>query len=437
MDNIQNKDFFTKNVYFQDGKVYRIVDNISEYEKIIEILKQNNLFNEKIVGTRVYSKPKNILEHEFISGIVHSEEYTESMAYDIAQIGIDMAIKLLKYGIYSLDLLPHNFSFVKGEWILIDYEALSLSAKTIKAIIRGFFKILFSSFEITKIVPRKDLKHCYLNRIKINDLRKIIPFREWFIYFIRLNFAILLIDFKLYNFAYLYIKKILKTYSDKFKKNTFNSETNDNEQNMYNYINSLVSENQPKNIMAIGISASKWAVNSYVNNSVKFIFADDYTIADEIYNTIRLNKIKNTSIAQLCPLTKENEIPVNYKYRALYDSYTKKRFPYECAIFIDEIPLEQNLNEFLDNLSSYASKILIINSMNFPKEKFDKLSKLYKEVKFIDNNKLIVCYERIYDSSGSMENKRYENYNRGKNAKLQTQEITDIIQNYKKVIKNF
>lgn len=436
MEHLPNKKSLTKNVYIQGGKVYRIVEDILQSEKIIEILKQNNLFNEKIVGTRVYSKPEKILEHEFISNIVHSEEYTESMAYDIAQIGIDMAIKLLKYGIYSLDLLPHNFSFVKGEWILIDFEALSLSAKKIKAMIRGFFKILFSSFEITKIVPRKDLKHCYLNRIKVNDLRKIIPFKEWFIYFVRLNFAILLVDFKLYNFAYLYIKKILKTYSDNFKKNTYNSEINQNEQNLYNYINSLVSEIHPRNIMAIGIGASKWAVNSYVNNSVKFIFADDYKIADEIYNTVRLNKIKNTSIAQLCPLTKENEIPVNYKYRALYDPYTKERFPYECGIFIDETPIEQNLNEFLDNLSSYASKILIINSVNFSKEKFDKLSTLYGKVKFVDNNNLIVCYDRIYEKFNSVENKRYENYNRGKNAELQTREVTDIVKNYIKVIKN-
>ncbi len=427
-----NNEVFTDSVYIQDGKVFRIVEDILQSEKIIDILERNNFFNGKVVGTLVHSKNEKILEHEFISGISHSEEYTESMAYDIAQIGIDMAIKLLKYGIYSFDLLPHNFSFVNGKWILIDFEALSLSSKKVRAMIRGYFKILFSFFEITKIVQRKELKHCYLNRIKVNDLRKIIPFKEWFIYFIRLNFAILLVDFKLYKFAYLYIEKILKTYSDKFKKNTFNSDITVKEQNLYNYINSLTAENQPKNIMAIGISASKWAVNSYVNNSVKFIFADDYKIADEMYNTIRLNKIKKTSIAQLCPLTKENEIPVNYRYRALYDPYTKERFSYECAIFIDEIPAEQNLNEFLDNLSSYASKILIINSAQFSKEKFDKLSKLYKEVKFIANNNLIAACNRIYEGFNSAENTKYENYNRGTNAKLQTQEIIDIIKKYKK-----
>ena len=73
------------------NRVFRYVDNIDDAKKIIAVC-QNKL-GEGVVGTKVYSEEENLLEHEFISPIIHSGEYTESMAYDVTEIALNTAIK--------------------------------------------------------------------------------------------------------------------------------------------------------------------------------------------------------------------------------------------------------------------------------------------------------------------------------------------------------
>ena len=179
---------YSDNVRLSEGKILRTVSNLADTEKIIAILNKKNLLGTNVVGTAVFPQQENTIEHDYIKGIIHSEEYTESMAYDVSKIALQMSVELEKEGIYAWDLLPHNFTFNNGKWILYDFEALSLTPGKIKAETRGFFKIVFSSFEFTKKITRSALKQYYLNRIKCPDMLFMIPIFSYLRYFFDLHY---------------------------------------------------------------------------------------------------------------------------------------------------------------------------------------------------------------------------------------------------------
>lgn len=96
------------------------------------------------------------------------------MALDVTKIAINTAIDLIDSGLYSYDLMPHNYTYHNGEWLLYDFGAIELISKRTKTQTRSMFKISFSSFELLNLVSRKNLKHYFLNRISHLDLLKMI-----------------------------------------------------------------------------------------------------------------------------------------------------------------------------------------------------------------------------------------------------------------------
>jgi hypothetical protein len=423
-----NKVIYTKSVYEQDGDIIRNVQNIEDAKKIIEILSKNNILGKYIVETSIFSEEEKLLCHKNLKGIIHSEEYTESMAYDVAKHAIDLSLILYNKGIYSWDLLPHNFTYKDGKWILYDFDAISLKPNKIKTQVRGFYKIIFSSFEFLKKVPRKDLKQCFLNRIKFPDLFKMLPFTDWFRLFLSENYCLLLVKAGLYKYAYLHLKYALKQYKKVIQKKEYSAKTTQLDQVRYSHINTLLNNYEIEDILCVGENAAKWAINTNLNNVNKTVYADDYEITDEIYNSINANNIKNITIGELFPLVDDDIIIASYKYRALYDSYAKKRFPSDCVILLNDLPENQSMEEFLQHISTFAGKMLIIQFTEENKKIiYEQLSALYNKVDFIHSISLIIAYDRNNTDNKSSKENSYTNYNRGDYCHFQTKEIMKIL----------
>lgn len=424
----EDKVVYTKSVYEQDGDIIRNVQNIEDAKKIIEILSKNNILGKYIVETKVLSEEDKLLSHRNIKGIIHSEEYTESMAYDVAKHAIDLALILYNKGIYAWDLLPHNFTYKDAKWLLYDFDAISLKPNKVKTQVRGFYKIIFSSFEFLKRVKRKDLRQCFLNRVRFPDLLKMLPFLNWFKLFISENYCLLLVKLRMYKYAYLHLKYALKQYKSVIQKQEYNTKISQLEQVQYSHINTLLNNHNIEDVMCVGENAAKWAVNSSLNNINKMVYVDDYEITDNLYNCINKNNIKNITIGELFPLSEDDIIIRSYKYRALYDSFTKKRFPSDCAILLNILPQDQTIEDFIQHFSSYASKLLIIqfNEEN-KKEIFNQLSMLYDKVDFIYSISLIVAYDRKPFDNLNKKESPYTNYNRGEYCHSQTRELMKIL----------
>lgn len=431
---------FSETVQIQDGKLLRSVDSIEEAEKIIEILKKKDMLGSCIVDTRVFSAKNKYLEHKIIPNMIYSGEYTESMAIDVTELSLKMALDLFEDGIYSWDLMPHNFTFYDGKWILYDFGSFSLSPVNLKTQIRSLFKITFSSFELTKIIKRKNLKQCYLNRIKIFDLKKMIPFKNWFIFFFKLKFCLLLAFLGLYKQVYLNLYKIFKSYLNSLNKVEFDCTLNSNDERVLKCITDIMQSNNLESAFYIGKESAKYAQGGARFSSwKKIVYIDDYDDCDAFYNYIRKNNIRNISTGVFYPYLSDEEIPNTYKYRALYDSFTAERFKSDAAIVLDiEESLSDNIDEYLDNISQITSNLLIINLNNNQREKYinnieTKLKHIFKSVELIEfaSDCIIVGKQKYNNEILKKTDKKYTNYNRGPEAKVQTKKILEILKDNK------
>ena len=166
----------SKTLQIKNGKLLRNVDDTLSIKKILEILEKKGYKNNFVVKTQIFSEDEKLIEHEILKYIIHSGEYTESMAYDVNIHSLKMALDLIDEGVYAYDLLPHNFTFYNGKWFLYDFDSFQLNPEKIITEIRGFFKIVFSNFEILRLISRKELGYFYLTRYRIEDIIKLIPF---------------------------------------------------------------------------------------------------------------------------------------------------------------------------------------------------------------------------------------------------------------------
>ena len=208
---VQDK-VLSKTLEIKNGKLLRKVEDIYSIEKLINILKEKGYIGSTIIDTQIYSQEENLVEHEILKYIIHSGEYTESMAYDVNLQSLKMALDLVDEGVFAYDLLPHNFTFHNGNWFLYDFDSFQLKPEKTITEIRGFFKIIFSNYEILRLVSRKELKHYYLTRYRIEDIYHLIPFHRWLYLFFNQTICNILFKTKQYKLVYKYIKNLFKKY---------------------------------------------------------------------------------------------------------------------------------------------------------------------------------------------------------------------------------
>lgn len=413
----------TKTLKIKDGKLLRLVDDILEVEALVEKLKQRGYIPETVIDAKTFSKEEKLIEHEIIPYIIHSGEYTESMCYDVVSQALDMAIDLVDDGIFCWDVLPHNFTFYNGKWFLYDFDSILLSPIKAKSLVRGFFKLVFPNYEILKTLKREELNEYYLTRYRLCCVYSILPLSRFFVFFYHKTVCSLLLKFKQYKKAFVYLKKMFDVYTKDFNKYLYEYS---NDEELFSLINKMCVENNIQNAFCVGEKAANWAINNEFSNSLirKFVYLDNYKTCDEFYNFIVSSNLKNVSTAVLYPLINNNEISKDIKYRALYDTYAQQRF-YSDAV----ISLDVNItDDYLSNLKKFSSKILILNSCNLSASHINQLKEEYECVEVVSSliiakNKkvnLIPKSDRIYDDA-----------NRGPLAKEQSTQVKLILHSKK------
>lgn len=404
---------FTKTLEFKNGKLLRKVQNIDEFQKIIDVIKNKGLFGKSVIETNVYSKDEHIVEHEYINYIIHSGEYTESMGYDVQKYALDFGLSFFEDKIYGWDFLPHNFTYRNGNWFLYDFDSFSLNPKRLVTLLRGFFKITFSNYEILRFLTRREMSYYYLTRMRIEDIIKLIPFYRWLYLFINMQFCQVLYYLKQYKDVYNFLKFLFNQYTKNYQKDYYDYSLNDNEKELFEEINNQL-ENV-KTAFCVGETASKWAIynEQTVSNISKFSYIDDYVLCDKYYNFIFKNGYKNVSTAVLYPLVDDNDIDENIKYRALYDSYAQFRFASDAVISLDIDNVEA--------LKNFTTNVLIIKS---EKNLTEELQKYFNSISKIGN---IFVAKNKKDKTKPQLIKKYNDGNRGPDAHRQTWEILKIL----------
>ena len=174
------------------------------------------------------------------------------------------------------------------------------------------------------------------------------------------------------------------------------------------------------------------ALNTDFKEIEKSLYIDDYEKSDEIYNYIRQNNIKNINIGMLYPLENDKNIPLEYKYRAIYDNYTKHRFNYDCTIYINEfISID-----FIKNLSDFANKLLIIKVTHQEKQQTEnELNQIYEKTfnLKINNDIYLIALNKNEQFVYNITTNNYKNFNRGEYADTQTKLIMDLIKKHKMI----
>ena len=423
---VQDK-VLSKTLEIKNGKLLRTVEDISAIEKLIKILNKKSYIGSTIINTQINSREDNLVEHEILKYIIHSGEYTESMAYDVNMQSLKMALDLVDEGVFSYDLLPHNFTFHNGNWFLYDFDSFQLTPNKVITEIRGFFKIIFSNYEILRLISRKELEHYYLTRYRIEDILKIIPFHRWLYLFTHQTICNILYKTKQYKLIYKYLKKLFENYSKKHKKNYYKYENNSD----FSYLNTLLEQNNLSSIFCIGETSGKWAIDSKQSgiNAQKLLYINDYDICDSYYNYIVANKRKDIIPAVLYPLVDDNEISKDYKYRALYDSYAQERFYSDAVIYLDS-----EINEsIIEQLSIFTKKILIIKNINKSDKYANQLKGIFTNIEI--TNEYIIAKNKI-EEKHPIANNPYDDGNRGPDAHRQTWRVHKLIQNKKSITKN-
>lgn len=404
---------FTKTLEIKDGKLLRKVPNIEEIEKILNVIKNKGLIGSSVVNTKIFSKEENLIEHEYLNYIIHSGEYTESMAYDVQKYALDLGLDFLKDKIYGWDLLAHNFTYRNGTWFLYDLDSFSLDPQKLITQLRGFFKITFSNYEILRYLTRSEMSYYYLTRIKIEDIIKLIPFSRWFYLVLNMSFCQILYNLKQYKSLYSYLKFLFNSYNKNYKKEYYEFSINEEECKLFEFINEELKN--VKNAFCVGEKASRWALynENTCSNINKFAYIDDYTICDKYYNYIYKNCFKNISTAVLYPFVDDEKINKNISYRALYDTYAQFRFVSEAVISLDVDNIEE--------LKNFTTNMLIIKS---EKELTQELKKYFNEVQ--KNGTLYTAKDKK-DKTKPVPSKNYTDGNRGPDAIRQTSEILKIL----------
>lgn len=404
---------------------------IIDYEKMLAVINNNEFLKKIIVETQINSKEKSTLKHRKIKHIIHSSEFTESMALDVTKTAIDLSLELLNYGIYANDLLAHNFTLENGKWILYDFCSFSYNPDGLKTQIRGTFNISFAAFELMKIIKRNKLKHYFLNRIKYSRLIKMISFPNWLKWYINMKFILMLVSLKQHKQALMLMKKLYEGYNKQYKRTVYNFILKTENKKIYDYIEKLVSENT--DVLCLGQFMGDWAL--YSNTPVsKIFYTDNYTLCDEYYNYLIKNEIKNISTAVFQPLSADEKLNDNIKYRALYDDFTKNRLASSFVLIdFDEVydTKYKTLSEFCCIISGYAKDCVVIK---LRKDKLlagriqDEMRKYFEYTDCMDAGIYYILVEKVNISSGKLKNiKYYGNDNRSKDAKKQCNAILDII----------
>lgn len=446
MFDLTEKTTLSKSIKIIDGHILRLVNNIDETKKIIEILNKINLMGTSVINTKIYSEEDNLIEHEKLKNIIHSEEYTESMAYDISEVGFNLITALREEGLYNWDIVPNNFSLINGNWVLHDFDSISFFPNHIKTLVRSLFKISFSSFELTSsIIPRKYIKQCFLNRVSAKDLINIVPLKKWYIYVFQLYYCLLLTRIGLNSLVIKQLKKIFGRYKNNFQKKYYNYSLNVKSEKLYCLINNILDISNTKDLFIIaGVGEEDNAINFALSNRYKdtnsFVYIDDYEKCDNVYNYLQRENIKNIKTAVLYPLVCDENIPKNYTYRALYDDYAKERFNCDTVIIFDFDKLLKTNGDISELLGNKGSTIIDFTNNNFimhtKSKDIENITKYLKdyfekvEVIYQDDDIIISCTNKT-DKTPYSTHKMYRNHSRGANKKLQIKQLKEIIKKYK------
>ena len=426
---IKTDKVLSKTLRIVDGKLLRNVEDISAIKKLIEVLKKKGYIGRTVIDTKIYSEEDRLVEHEILKYIIHSGEYTESMAFDVNMCSLNMALDLINEGVFAYDLLPHNFTFHNGEWFLYDFDSFQLRPEKTITQIRGFFKIIFSNYEILKLISRKELKHYYLTRYRIEDIVKLIPFFRWLVLFTNQVLCNILHKLKAYKLSFIFINKLFEKYSKNYKKNYYDYK----EEKNYFDLNTLLKENNIKTAFCIGEDSAKFAIsNEKTENLIqKLVYIDDYELCDKYYNYIVQNKIKNIIPAVLYPLIDDENISKDYCYRAIYDSYAQERFYSDCVVALNFT--DKDKSNLLKNLSIFTSNMLILSNKYFNENDILYLNELFETVEI--NGEYIIA-KRKKNKNIPLANKPYIDGNRGALAIKQTWEVLKLIENKHSITNN-
>ena len=416
---IQDK-VLSKTLQIKNGKLLRNVGDISSIKKLIELLSKKRYIGSNVIDTKIYSEDEKLVEHEILKYIIHSGEYTESMAYDVNELSLNMAIDMCSDGVYAYDLLPHNFTFHNCKWFLYDFDSFQFSPTKSITQIRGFFKIIFSNYEILRLISRKELKHFYLTRYRIEDIFHIIPLHRWLYLFLNQSICNILYAIGFHKLTYLYLRELFKKYSKNHIKNYYQFEENSS----YLELNELLSNLDIKNAFCVGEESAKWAIcNEKQNQNIqKLVYLDDYNLCDEYYNFVVKNEFKNIIPAVLYPLVNDEEISISYKYRALYDTYAQERFYSDCVVVLDFVNSDKQ--ELLKTLSMFSSKVLVLSSKLLNQEDVHYLKTLYCEVDVVSS--FVIAKGKINDII-PISSKPYKDGNRGPDARRQSRMVKELI----------
>lgn len=423
-------------VKISKNRVFRIIDDIEDAQKVLLAIEKLDSLKANIVDTKILHKKKNILEHAFITPIIHSGEYTESMLYDVTKLTFDLIFGMLENNIYSFDLLPHNFTYSDGKWVLFDFGAFEPKSTNVKTQIRSSFKITFSSFELLKIIQRKELKHYFLNRIKLLELIKMIPFKSWLKLAFSNKYCLALHYLGLNKQAYKYLKKLFDSYYTEYQKRPKQIFNINKDENLFKTIDDILVKYSIQNCFGIGETFANWCVAS-TSPINKFAYIDDYEICDSFYNYINSNKVKNVLTSVVAPLVQDDEQPLNLPYSGLYDCFAQDRYIAYTVIILDFGNLISNTTFnyelFAQNIVRFSKNNLLIKIDKNPLIDWcclkTELSKVYESIEEININNLtfLMCQTPKKWSFEIPPSLLYQNDNRGTEQKAQSKKIIDII----------
>lgn len=424
-------------IIIKDKKVYRRVDNIENFKKLIAFFEAQSLLGNEIVDTKIIDVEKNLLEHPFINQIIHSGEFTTSMAYDIMKNAFNMAINLVDYKVYAFDLFPHQYTYLDGQWFLYDFDAFNIHPKNIKTQVRGTYKIVFSSFELLKKIARKDMKRCFLNRIRNSVFFQMVDFNDWLIWFFKQTYCLLLFNLGLYKQTYKQLKKYFEEYENKHSRKLYSFSATDEELEIYSQIDDILKSQNIKNTFLLGEKSAQWAIKS-MSDTKKFVYLNDYDLCDEYYNFIYQNNYKEISTAVIYPFMQDKEINLKYSYRGVYDYFAKERFNSEAVIILntDEFYTNQefNIEEFCNNIVEFSTKLYIHKfNKNTEFELAQKIQtemhKYYYNVEVIENEKslILIAKDKQLPLRDYSSLPKYLNGNRGAEAKQQSFELLEAL----------
>lgn len=422
----------------EDGKVFRRSSDLESARKIIDVLDLTE--DNRVVKTKVSLEKDGFLEHEYIFPVIYSGEYTTSMAYDVLDVILNMSTTYLDKGLYMCDALPHNYTYNKGRWVLYDFGAFELSSRNVKTLIRNVFKIAISSFELLKMLPRKDLKHYFLNRVSHTSFAKMVSLKTFMSFLLKSELCLFLSKLNLNKYSYLLAKYYFKKYVVNYKKEYFlPTNLDEEEKESFDLVDNFLQNVASKTVFAIGEISAKWAVVSILDCE-KFVYLDDYDFCDKYYNYIYINGFKTVSTAVVYPFFDDENIPEDLTYRGIYDSFARERFCSDAVVVFDISELvcsnSFDIKNYIKHISGFAKKSIFLgfdklNEQDIFAMAKQELSKYFDEITVLEtkeklilssNNKKDILYPKV---------EKYRNANRSYLANAHSEKIIEILKNRK------